>query len=347
VLIYWALLGFFAAGALLTRPMQPGVQSRHPLLVLGAILTAVLIGVRYKVGADWPTYDFMFHYAARASLGHVLQLGDPAYELVNWTVQQVGGAMWMVNLVCGAIFAWGLVRFCKAQPDPWLAFAIAIPYLVIVVAMGYTRQAVALGVLMAGLAAFERGGSTIRFAVYVAVAALFHKTAVVAYPLVALASPRNRFLNILIAIAASIALYDMFLGDAMDQFIQHYLKTGYSSQGAGIRVAMNLVAALAFWIAGRRMQFSQTEWKIWLNFSLASVGFLVLLFVLPSSTAVDRMSLYVMPLQIAVLSRIPLALNSSFGGRAAVLTYVALVEFVWLNFAQHAHFWVPYQFYPF
>ena len=176
---------------------------------------------------------------------------------------------------------------------------------------------------------------------------MFHKTAVVAFPLVALASPRNRFLNLLIAIAASIALYDMFLGDAMDQFIQHYIKTGYSSQGAGIRVAMNLVAALAFWVAGRRMHFSETEWKIWLNFSLASVGFLILLFVLPSSTAVDRMSLYIMPFQIGVLSRVPLALNSSFAGRAVVLAYVASVEFVWLNFAQHSRFWVPYQFYPF
>jgi hypothetical protein len=347
VLIYWALFGFFAAGAFVTRPVRPGIHSRQPVLVVGAILTALLIGIRYKVGADWDTYDFMFHYAARASLGRVLQLGDPAYEAVNWTVQQLGGAMWVVNLLCGTIFAWGLQRFCRVQPEPWLAFAIAVPYLVIVVAMGYTRQAVALGIIMAGLAAFERGASTIRFAAYIAVAALFHKTAVVAFPLVALANPRNRLLNLLIAVAASIALYDMFLGDAMDQFIKHYIKTGYSSQGAGIRVAMNLVAALAFWIAGRRMQFTQTEWKIWLNFSLASVGFLILLFVLPSSTAVDRMSLYIMPLQIGVLSRVPLAFNSSFAARAAVIAYAASVEFVWLNFAQHANFWVPYQVFPF
>ena len=347
MLIYWALFGFFAAGALAARPIRPGVPVRQPFLIVGAIVTAILIGLRYKVGADWPTYDFMFDFAARASLTRVLQLGDPAYELLNWTVQELGGAIWMVNLVCGAIFTWGMVRFCRVQTDPWLAFAIAIPYLVIVVAMGYTRQAVALGILMAGMAAFQRGSSLVRFAVYVAVAALFHKTAVVAFPLVALATPRNRFLNLIIAIAASIALYDMFLGDAMDHFIQHYIKTGYSSQGAGIRVAMNLVAALAFWALGRRMQFTETEWKLWRNFSLASVGFLILLFVLPSSTAVDRMSLYIMPLQLAVLSRIPIAMNSSMGGRALVLTYVALVEFVWLNFAQHARYWVPYHFYPF
>ena len=46
-----------------------------------------------------------------------------------------------------------LIRFCLAQADPWLSVLIAIPYMVIVVAMGYTRQAVALGILMVGLAA--------------------------------------------------------------------------------------------------------------------------------------------------------------------------------------------------
>src|SRR3954453_17386696 len=186
-----------------TPPARQGVKSHQPLLIIGALLTAILIGVRYKVGADWPTYEFMFHYEARVSLGRVLELGDPAYEFVNWAVQQLGGAMWVVNLVCGAIFSWGLLRFSKAQPDPWLAAAIAIPYLVIVVAMGYTRQAVALGVLMAGLADFQRGGSTLRFAAYVVVAGLFPKNAGVAFPLAALASPRNRFLNLLVAIAAS------------------------------------------------------------------------------------------------------------------------------------------------
>ena len=34
---------------------------------------------------------------------------------------------------------------------------LSIPYLVIVVAMGYSRQGVAIGVMMPGLLAFERG----------------------------------------------------------------------------------------------------------------------------------------------------------------------------------------------
>ena len=35
--------------------------------------------------------------------------------------------------------------FVRRQPMPWLGLLVAIPYLVIVVGMGYSRQAIALG----------------------------------------------------------------------------------------------------------------------------------------------------------------------------------------------------------
>jgi hypothetical protein len=346
VLIYWVLFAYFAVGSLFAPSGDVRTRSR-PLLALGAVITAVLIGLRYRVGGDWDTYDYWFSYAGRGGLDRVLKFGDPAYQILNWGAAHAGFEVWTVNLACGAIFAWGLWRFCKDQPEPWLGFAVAIPYMVIVIAMGYTRQAVALGILMAGLASFRRNSSALRFAMYVAIAALFHKTAVVAFPLVALASPRNRVLNLLVVAATSVLLYDIFLGDAMEQFVQHYIKTRYSSQGAAIRVAMTVVAAMVLWIGKRQFAFTETEWRLWRNFSFAAVAALVLLFVLPSSTAVDRISLYIIPLQLAVLSRVPLVTGSLMGGRVAVLAYSALVEFVWLNYAQFAKAWVPYQFYPF
>jgi hypothetical protein len=346
MLIYWALFAYFAAGALLAPTGGDRTRPR-PLLAFGAVITALLIGLRYKVGGDWATYDYWFSFAGRSDLGRLLKFGDPAYQLVNWGAAHLGFEVWTVNFVCGAIFSWGLWRFCKDQPEPWLAFAVAIPYMVIVIAMGYTRQAVALGILMAGLASFDRNSSTLRFAVYVAVAATFHKTAVVVFPLVALASRRDRVLNLLMVAATSYLLYGLFLGDAMEKFVEHYIKAQYSSQGATIRVMMTLFAAMVLWIGRRRFALTETEWRLWRNFSLAAVAALVLLFVLPSSAAVDRMSLYIIPLQLAVLSRVPLAFGSPLAGRVAVLGYSALVEFVWLNYAQFSTAWVPYQFYPF
>ena len=76
-----------------------------------------------------------------------------------------------------------------------------------------------------------------------------------------------------------------------------------------------------------------------------------LLFALPSSTAVDRLALYIIPLQLVVLSRVPDAFPSRDGGRnvqllVTIILYSAAIQFVWLTFANHAEFWLPYQFYP-
>jgi hypothetical protein len=80
------------------------------------------------------------------------------------------------------------------------------------------------------------------------------------------------------------------------------------------------------------------------------LGFVVLLIVIPSSTAVDRMALYWMPIQLVVLSRLPDALGKPETSRLwlviMVVAYSASVQLVFLFFAIHSFGWVPYHFYP-
>lgn len=338
MLVYWLLLGYFAAGATLQGRRQAPL-----LLLVGTVLVALAIGLRFKVGADWETYKFLFSYAGYANLDRVLKIGDPGYQMLNWWLRRAGGDLWEVNLVCGAIFATGLYRFARSQPDPWLTSVVAIPYLVVVVAMGYTRQAVAIGILMAGLGSLERGATILRFSLYVAAAALFHKTAVVVLPLVIFASQRSRFLNLLAGIAGSVLLYDIFLSPSVENFVRNYIDTEYSSQGAAIRVVMNLVPALALLMFRRRLHFSPVEMKMWTYFALAAIAMPVALVILPSTTVVDRLSLYLIPLQLAVLPRLAYLFKAQNLGRFLVIVYAVLVLFVWLNFAVHAKYWVPYR----
>jgi len=200
LLPYLLLFMFFAIGALFSESSErvavvsadgalasDGRPHREPtiplMLVAGGVLMAVMIGTRFRVGGEWDTYTFYWDYAAGATLPDMLTFGDPAYQFLNWAGQSLGLDIWSVNLVCGALFSWGLIRFARTQPLPWLVVVIAIPYLVTVVAMGYTRQAVAIGLLLGGLASSFQGGSLLRFAAYVVLAALFHKTAVLALPL--------------------------------------------------------------------------------------------------------------------------------------------------------------------
>ena len=345
MLIYWAIFGLFAIGALADNSRPPDLLRRRPGWLLGALAIIVMIGFRYEVGADWRTYEFIFSFARYADLGKALSLGDPGYQMLNWIVGQLGGEVVWVNLVCAILFTWGLFRLARTQPYPWLAVLVAIPYMVLV-ASSYTRQAAALGILMSGLAALVRGGSMPRFVIYVVLAASFHRTAVATLPLIIFSRPTHRVLNVVGGLAACYFLFDAFLADSMQGFVSNYIDRQYSSQGAAIRIAMEVLAASIFFLRRKDFGFPKAEDRMWFNFALASFAALVFLVLSPSSTAVDRLSLYLMPLQIVVLSRLPIVYTKPIFGTLLIASYCFAVQFVWLNFATHAKYWVPYKFYP-
>lgn len=348
MLIYWLLFLYFAIGAMV-EGRRPAASPGHVDLLFrfGCLLIALIVGLRYHVGADWIPYEDMFAYARGQTLGSLPAMGDPGYYLVNIAVQWIDGDLWLVNLVCAAIFAWGLMRLAEAQERPWLAVVVAIPYLVIVVAMGYTRQAAAIGLIMAGLASYAKTGSILRFAVYVALAATFHKTAVVALPLIAVANERGRVVGLLIAVAITYLFYQLFLSASVGRLVTNYIDARYAAEGAGIRVAMSILPASLFLIRSRRLGFPERERRVWRNLALAALGFLILLVVVRSSAAVDRLALYTIPLQLAILSRPRSVLVSEGFGTALIIGYAAVVQFTWLNYAHHSRYWLPYQFWPF
>ena len=341
---YWVLFAYFAFGAVYGPWRQsPGAPAQRVYLLVGMLLMTLMIGTRYQVGGDWRSYQFMFRFVEHMSFDRAMNYGDPGYQALNWIVQQWDGEIWWVNLFSASVFAWGLARLCQNQPIPLFAVLVAVPYLIIVVAMGYTRQSIAIGILMAGLASLGRGGSVIRFAFYVAVAALFHKTAVLVLPLVIFASKRNRLLNVIAGAAAFFLFFDLFLAQSTDQFIKNYIDARYASQGAWIRVILILVPAALLLLKPGRLGLEAQEEKLWRYIAFTACAMPVILLTTPSSTAVDRMALYLLPLQIVVLSRAHLLFGNPRTGIAAVIGYSFLVQFVWLNFAQHSKLWVPYR----
>lgn len=351
MLPYWLLFLLPAYAALREQPLPAWAMRRKPMLIGAMLLFTIMIGLRYRVGGDWENYLPYLYRVRNLTFLEVFSQSDPGYALLNWIAVQTFGEIWVVNLLCGLIFSIGFVTFARIQPRPWLAMLVAIPYLVIVVAMGYSRQGVAIGLVMLGLAALIRDRSNIRFVIWVALAATFHKTALILVPIAALSSNRGRIWTIAWVGAATVQLYYLFLDSSVDQLVSGYIEAQYQSQGAAIRVAMNALPAALFLFARPRFHLPPADQRLWTILALMAVGFVVLLFVSPSSTAVDRMALYLIPIQLFVLSRLPEAFPAKSDGvnptTLAVIVYSAAVQFVWLNFATHARGWVPYQFYPF
>lgn len=344
---YW-LMFLLPAWLAITRLRPAQSQSAHWSGSWHAIfwLLVLMIGLRHEVGGDWFNYLGHIEGVTNVSLQEAVSQGDPAYSLLNWLAAETGLGVYFVNTVCAALFVLGLVVFCRAQPRPWLALVVAVPYLVTVVAMGYTRQGTAIGLAMLGLVALS-DRKTLRFVVFVALAATFHKSAVILMPLAILAGTKRRILTALWVGLSSLLFYVLLLQESVDVLKAGYLEAEYQSQGAGIRVAMNAVPAVLFLWFRRRFVMPQAERTFWTWMSLVALVFVVLLEVSPSTTAVDRIALYWIPVQLFVLSRLPNAigkpnsLNSMWVN--GVVAYSAAVLFTWLFFAQTAFAWLPYK----
>lgn len=354
MLSYW-LIFLFPTWLALTR-LLPVVKQVNLNIRLSNrwrsvfVILVLMVGLRHEVGADWGNYLPKIEMAAYLSFEEVFFIRDPGYGLLNWLAARTGLGIYLVNTVCAVFFSWGLVNFCRAQPRPWLALSVGVPYLVIVVAMGYTRQGVAIGLAMLGLVALAER-RLVRFVLLVAIAATFHKSAVILMPLAALASTRNRLWTAIWVALASALAYVLLLQESVESLIVNYLEAEYQSQGAAIRLAMNAVPAILFLVFRRRFSMPDNERNFWSWMSLGALCFVVLLILSPSSTAVDRVALYWIPLQLFVLSRLPNALGLPQGRNRLwvqlVVTYNAAVLFVWLTFASHSQYWLPYKFYPF
>jgi len=344
---YWFLFLFPAQASLfsLRRPWSPSV------LVGLWIALSLFIGLRNEVGGDWFNYLPYVSRAEGVSFSEVLEYGDPGYNFLNWIFANSPWGIYGVNLVSASIFSGGLLYFCNSQPRPWLSLTLAIPYLVIVVAMGYTRQGVALGFLMSGLIALERGQLR-SFILWITAAASFHSTALIMIAFVVPAVPgksfQSRIFRLILLSLSGLFLAQTFLFGNIEQYQQGYIEASYQSQGATVRIIMNLLPALVLLFSRTSFCFSPQQSRLWIGLSLVAIGCVLILFAFPNNTtALDRISLYVIPLQLAIGSRIPdtflFRLSPQFLN-AILLIYSFLVQFVWLNFAINAYGWLPYKF---
>jgi len=350
MLPYWLLFGIVSWMALNERGgtglSYKGWSVNWYFLLYFLIL---LIGLRHKVGGDWGSYLLKVNDQQNISLLQAFTISDPGYAVTNWFAVRSGFGIYFTNTVCASIFSFGLIEFCRMQPRPWLGAVVAVPYLIIVVAMGYTRQGTAIGFTMLAFVALQEK-STRNFILYIILASCFHKTAIILMPLIAVMRQDKMFINVLWSILFGFLLYAVFMESSIERLKMNYFEREMTSLGAGVRVAMNGFPAVFFILFRNSFGIPKEDKLFWIGVSIMSILFLFLVNILTSTTIIDRLALYLIPIQIYVFSRLPELFGErhSVGGIfvLCVIAYSAVVQFVWLFFATHSHWWLPYQFYP-
>lgn len=339
--LYWTLF----AAPLFSALQRTRVDRYTRRFMIGVAFLAITIavGLRHEVGCDWPNYIARLYNIGLSPLAFAMDMTDPAYGLLNWVVYRLGWDIYAVNTVCAALFAWGLLAFCFRQPRPWLTFSLAIPYLVIVVAMGYTRQATAIGLLMLAFNAFA-DRKLVRFFIFVALATCFHRSAIALAPLGIFIQRREAISPLLIGVSATIFMALFITADAADQYVYGYIEQEYEGTGGLYRLPLNALAALIFLRFRKQWAEDYGDARLYMLLAVVSLAIVPLFFLW--SVASDRMGLYLLPFQVAALSRLPHLLRGTAWAQPAMLGVVGLytsLMFVWLNFGNHSWCWVPYE----
>jgi hypothetical protein len=319
-----------------------------------AIFLTLFVGLRYEVGVDWDNYLIQLDNGDEVRFGISpggISLGgkDPGYAILNWIAIQLGYGIWFVNLISSFIFFVYLFKFAKKLPNPWFVLTVSMPYLVIVFSMNYTRQSIGFAFLLAALIVLEKEKIK-HFIFYILIAALFHKSALVLIALPLFLKNRNRLFTILSVLVVATLGFFAIWAESYDALFNQYIVEEMSSSGANIRVMLCAIPAIIFIIMRNKLEILDIRKKIIFIFSLVSLCFLTLVLFTPYSTAIDRLALYLIPIQLYVYSYIP-KLFFSPAGKYISLIIISVVYFsllvVWLLNSEYAEYWIPYQFYPF
>ncbi|TQQ18953.1 EpsG family protein [Vibrio cholerae] len=318
-------------------------EFNHTSLRFFLLFIFLYIGFRHQVGGDWYTYLIIFEEIRHVSFFQAITLTDPAYASVNWLTQKVGFTIHFVNLFCAFLFTLGFGYFCLKQPQPWLVLLIAFQYLITVVAMGYTRQSVAVGISMAALIALVELRPW-RFVGLILCAALFHKSAVILFVLFPVALPQIQIGRLFVIGLFTSGLGLVLVLERLGGMWALYVSQGMESEGGLVRVLLNAVPAICFLLFKDQWQQRwPSTYKLTLWLSVIALVLLPLQFL--ASTAVDRISLYFLPLQLLVLARFPLLFQwkIQYVFCYGLVVAYSVVYLVWLNYSPWAQAaWIPY-----
>ena len=343
MIVYWLIL-LIPALALL-HPSRVDFNLQKILFWSFGFVLILAIGFRYEVGGDWDRYLFVYSYLDTGSFIENFRGRDIGYEFFYWISIHFFNSIYFANFASAIVFVFGLIRFCQIMPMPWLALFVSIPFLVVVVAMGYTRQAAALGMFMFALVSLIKE-KRINFYILIFLGAvLFHKSLLITIFIDFFYNRKKLGILSIIALVLFVSVFVIWILPLFKHLIYYYVTTQFHhSEGAVIRVVMSTFAGIIFFIFRKRFKRTFHDENLWLIFSLVSIALLPLAF--SYSTFIDRIAIFFIPLQLVIFSRVPMLIYSTYYRTifiVATITLYVCVLFVWLNFANHAYLWVPYK----
>ena len=336
---YWILIGI---PIFLSFMSSAGKKLDSSLFWVG-VFYILFIGLRYEVGADrWAYEDMYFSIASYSSLRDALEITEPSFVIINWVLGQFNAGVYWVNFVVSIIFVTGLVRFAKTTPLPFIALIAVTPYLVIAIGMSATRQSAAIG-LVFHLMASWRQNLPFKFTLS-ALATSFHTSGIMSAVFVLQSIKMPMWLRLLVYAGGGAIMYPILSAtESAQKYQKTYLEDNIVSSGALMHALLNGIPALIYLVFWRQWhnRFGRND----LLPMLAVLSILSVFSVSISSTGVDRLALYLSPIQMIVYGSLPYLFGATYKTQLSVFVIIIhiIIQYLWLAYANTAEPFLPYQ----
>jgi len=354
--IPYALIFFYTFFKSLSSSVNTKPNKLEVFLII--FILTIFIGTRQEIGADWLIYLNYLERTKDLTIAEIFNFREPLFILLNSIFANSFYGIYFVNSICAFIFSFCVIKFCQSLPNFWLALNISIPYLIFVVGIGYTRQSVALGIVMYGFTLLEKK-QIFSYILTLLAAFSFHSSAFInsifLFFYIRSKYLFNKFVYLVIFFIGAYLIYDIFAEKIITNLIGAYITWNFYesaenilvSEGGFIRLIMLLIPSLIFLIFRRKFLISKYLQNQATIQSISTIFLFIVLIKYPLlSTPIDRLSLYLIPLQITILCylvKIRLFNISPKLMKIFLLTYSSSVFFVWFKFSNHAFLWVPYR----
>lgn len=311
------------------------------LLCVG-LLYIIFIGLRDEVGMDWSNYIRIYDYVNNSSLEDSFDRTEPSYALLNRLSMQLGTDIYASNFVIAILFVSGLIRFARKMPNPWLALISVTPYLVIAIGMSAERQSAAIGLIFHLMASWKEG--LFKKITLASIATSFHYSAIVTVIFVVQSIKMPSWFRYAILIAGAIISYPILNStEAYSNYNKVYIEEDLISSGAVMHALLNAIPAAIYLILIKK--WNKTFGKSELMITLSILSILSVFGVFISSTGVDRLALYLSPIQMLVYSSLPYLFEQK---NQTVLYFLiianhCIILYWWLNYANNSYAFIPYK----
>jgi len=344
---YLLIYSFIGIVSFASSLINKEVFNRLGMFVIYSVLF-LFIGLKYNVGADYHNYELYYQATKHANINQIFDFTEPGYSLIMFLLSKLGLSFLEFNLFLSFLFIHALRKFSEIIEAKSIFLIFAFPYLIMVVYLGYFRQAFAISILIYAIYLYYKE-EKIASNLALFTAPLVHYSAFFFAFLIFTSKFKLNFLKVISLIFGVFVIAIIYNDILWNYFDMYITKDNFISPGAFYRVPILSVSSIIFFYSRRAfLQNYPAIYRFLFFVSVLNILGLILLFLMPElSTMIDRLLLYSLPAFCLICSSFinfykdNKFIYASLALSAFIFNY--LYVYLWTSTSFHAPYWVPYQ----